>query len=119
MPDEFKVNKKLGIIEIRSYGVETEEDIAGSVTSALEVYEKTGINKVIIDATQIKEVPGIIDTFKLFSSMPRQIVQAIVATKDQVNENELIFAETVAVNRGIGLKIFYDRQDALNWLKEQ
>jgi hypothetical protein len=119
MPDKFTVNKELRLIEIRSYGIVTQKDIEGSLASATEVYKRQGISKVIVDATGLKEGPGTVEVFKMFSAMPRYLSQAIITTKDHVKESELIFAENVAVNRGISLRIFYSREDALKWLYEQ
>jgi hypothetical protein len=118
MPDKFKINKELDLMEIYSYGIVTAVDIEESIAKAQAAYEEYGINKLLVDTKDQQKMPGTVSIFKIFSSFPRHISLAIIADKKQVTVDDIIFGENVAVNRGIRMQVFYDREAALKWLKE-
>jgi len=74
MPDNIKINKEIGVIEIQSYGKVTFEDIAGSIDKAKQIFEDEGINKILVDTTKIESTPSTIEIFKLFSSFPQELM---------------------------------------------
>lgn len=117
MPDKVELNRDLGIIEVTSYGVVTGSDISDSVDKIDAFYRETGIPKVMVDTTRQEKMPGTVGIFKLFSSMPLTITFVLLVKEKQLTEEDLLFAETVAVNRGVRMKIFYDKEKGLEWLK--
>ena len=118
MPDKVEVNEEKRIIEITSFGVVTSWDIADSVNKISEIYNKTGIHKVLVDTTNQEKMPGTVGIFKLFSTLPKEVSYVLLVKENQLTERDLVFAETVSVNRGIMVKVFYDRELALEWLKD-
>lgn len=118
MPDEFKINKELGLMEIYSHGNVTELDINSSIAKAQAAYQQHGLDKLLVDTHMQQQMPGTVGIFKIFSNFPRHISLAILAKKEQVTVEDIIFGENVAVNRGIRMKVFYDREAAIEWLNE-
>lgn len=118
MPDKLKINEKLGLIEIESYGIVSTDDINKSIEKSQKIAEKYGIKKLLVDTTKQEKMPGTVSVFSIFSNFPRHLTLALVANKGQRTLNETLFAENVAVNRGIRMKIFYNRKDAVDWLDE-
>lgn len=118
MPDEFTINEKLGVLEIFSHGIVTAEDIYQSIEKSLEASKRLGINRLLVDSRKQKKMPGAVSIFRIFSTFPRHINLAILADKNQITVDDIIFGENVAVNRGIQMKVFYKREDALNWFNE-
>lgn len=118
MHDGIKVDEDRGIIEVCSYGTSSKENIAKAINEAQQILADRGFNKILADTTKQDAMPSKIDIFKLFSNFPREFRTAIVLDKNQKTEKDLSFAETVGVNRGIMIKIFYDRELALQWLDE-
>lgn len=118
MPDEFKINESLGIIEIRSSGIVSKEDIFNSIQKSRQAYAEIGISKIFVDTTKQEKMPGTVDLFNLFANFPREFALALLATKNQVTVEDILFAENVAVNRGVQMKIFYDSDKAVEWLKQ-
>ena len=47
MPEEIKVNKELGIIEVNSYGKVTYEDTLSSLATIEKLMKETGIKRVL------------------------------------------------------------------------
>ena len=118
MPDNVVLNKELGIIDITSYGIVTSRDIIDSINKIEGFFKESGINKVLVDTTTQEQMPGTVGIFKLFSTMPKAYIYVLLVKENQLTEEDLQFAETVAVNRGVQMKIFYDREKALKWLKK-
>ena len=114
MPDVIKINEESDIVEIKSFGVVSEKNIKSSIAKVTQINEEIGINKVLVDTTEQESMPNIIDIFFLFSRFPRDLRVALLANQDQSTLKEILFSETVAVNRGITVKIFQLRDEALS-----
>lgn len=119
MPDKFQINEKLGLLEITSTGIVTADDIDDSIEKSKAAFEKLGINKLIVDTTKQEKMPGTVSIHRIFSNFPRNISLALVAERNQLTENDIIFGENVAVNRGVRMRIFYNREEAIKWLNEE
>jgi hypothetical protein len=119
MHDGIKVDERRGIIEVCSYAKSSKEDIARAINKAQQIFRDKGFNKILADTTKQDAMPNSFDIFDLFSSFPREFRTAMVLKKNQKTEKDLIFAETVGENRGVLIKIFYDRKPALQWLEKE
>ena len=115
MPEELRVDKDRRVVEVRSYGVVSREDMAASIASVQDIADAEGITNVLVDATAQESMPSTLDIFDLFSNHPGGVAVAVVGTK-QPTAGDLEFAETVAVNRGIRIKVFPSPADAEKWL---
>ena len=118
MPDEINVKKDLGIIVIRSFGLVTRDDIDSSVKDIQKIFEETGINKILVDATQQKKMPSIIEIVQLFSELSRDLRLALLANLLRATSNELELVRNVAISHGVSVRLFDDRDEALQWLKD-
>ena len=116
MHNGIRVDEDRGIIEVYSYGKSSREDIAKAISEVQQIFADRGFNKILADTTKQDAMPSTIDIFNLFSNFPREFRTAIVLNKNQKTEKDLSFAKTVGVNRCVLIKIFYDRELALQWL---
>ena len=116
MPDRIKVNEKSRLIEMLSFDDVSETDIKSSIKHVREVFKKTGISRVLIDATHTETFPDAVSVFEIFSKFPRELQVAVLMNEDQATAEDLRFIETVSQNRGILLKLFLTRDDAEKWL---
>ncbi len=119
MHDGIKVDEDRGIIEVFSYAKSSKKDIAKAISEAQQIFRDRGFNKILADTTKQDAMPNTIDVFELFSNFPREFRTAMVLNKNQKTKKDLIFAETVAENRGVRIKIFYDRELAIQWLDKE
>ena len=117
MPDQLTINEELGIIEVYSSGEITVEEAEQTVKKSLRIFKERNIDKVLVDATSLTKLPGTVEIFQFLSSSPPELTQALVISKDSFSEDLLSFGENVAVNRGKNVKLFFDREEALSWLK--
>ena len=116
MPDAIRVNEDRGVIEVQSYGMVSEEDIAGSITQVRHLFHSKGMSKILVDTTQQKTMPSTIGIYELFSTFPPELRLALLTQKSQATAEDLLFAETVGMNRGVRVKIFHEKEAALQWL---
>lgn len=119
MPDIVTINEELSLIEVKSFGIVSADDIYDSLKKAKSAMLETGISKLLVDTTEQKQMPGTVNIFQIFSTIPKEIEKAaIIIKEDQSTADDLKFAENVAVNRGTVLKLFKSRDEALEWLNE-
>lgn len=116
MPEEITINQELKIIEVMSYGDVTREESMASVKTLEELISKTGIKRVLSDTREQQSVPSATDIYNFASSLPRDMKCAVVLSDYQTTAVDVEFADTVAHNRGILIKKFSSREDALEWL---
>jgi len=118
MPHALKVNRELGIIEIRAFGTLKEDDMRETLGRLTAIAEVEGIKKVLADASDVVKGPTSTVAFDLFSHFPRDIRQAIYFGEQFPEEmlKELQFIEDVSVNSGHATMIFSNRDEALQWL---
>jgi hypothetical protein len=118
MPETVTLNEELGIIEVRSYGIVSANDMASSIESVKKISKKTGIDRVLVDASDLQAMPDTVDIYDLANEFPRRTWIAVVGSEDQTSFRDLVFGETVATNRGVYIRVFTSEADALKWLGE-
>ena len=91
--------------------------------AGIEGFERAtaeGISRVLVDVTDVTEQPSITDQYSATvanSSLgPRQPRCALLGRPDQTND--LSFMETVGRNRGMRIRVFTDKSEALAWLMQ-
>ena len=70
MPDTVELDRDLGVIDIRSFGNVTTDDIAGSITECERILEKEGISQILVDTREQETLPNMSDLLALFSNFP-------------------------------------------------
>ena len=84
----------------------------------LTLQKTHNVNRVLIDVSNVEAISSLIEIYNFMSNLPRELSYAICASEDQQVFSDLEFAENVSVNRGIRVKIFTGRKDALTWLQQ-
>lgn len=116
MPDKVSLNKKTGIIEVRSSGIVSRHHIENSIATVKRIFEETGHHRILVNTTEQTSMPNTVDIFDLFSTFPPELRVALLARKGQITENDLAFTELVAKNRALQISVFSDKNKALKWL---
>jgi len=115
---KIKVNTEEDYILVEHYGdTDLDENIQAG-EKALRVAINNQIMNILVDVTGITGAVSIMD---LFASTKHHAetakirpLTAIYGRQDQ--KRELEFMENVGVNRGMSIKIFTDKNEALDWL---
>lgn len=118
MPEDITVNKKLGIIEVNSFGVVTEKDSLSSLATLAKLMKDTGITRVLTDTRKQESTPSTLQIFEFGSRLPLSMRLAVIVTEKQPTADDVAFVGNVAYNRGLDIKTFRSRNKALKWLLE-
>lgn len=116
MPDRVHVDESRDLIEIQSFGVVTKADIAASIATIRELAESNNIDRILVDTTMQEEMPSTTEIYELFSEFPRRTRTALLSDESQPTSEDLAFVESVSVNRGTQMKVFFKKEEALAWL---
>ena len=116
MPDEIRVRDSDDIIEVISFGVLKRADMKSTKARLQEIHAKKAINGVLIDTTRVDSVPDTIDIFHALATQSLDFKIAILAVASSPFTEDFSFAETVGVNRGKMIKVFFEREKARKWL---
>jgi len=117
MTYELKVNKEKGILELKSFGSVSGDEIIESMKKVNRLSEETGIVLLFVDSRQVDAMPNTIDLFDLTRKFPRFLRMAILIPVESELTETFKFGETVGFNRGIPLRVFVSEAEALEWLK--
>ena len=117
MPEEIKVDEERGIIEIRSFGKVSRQDIENSISTVTRINRERGINRILVDTTRQQSVPHTTNIYQLLSDFPHDLRVALLADEAQPTFNDIGFLETVSKNRAIHISAFTSRDEALKWLE--
>jgi hypothetical protein len=116
MSDEVRVNESEGIIEVVSSGVLTRQEMESTMATLQRILDEEGVSRVLIDTARLQSAPGTLDIFEFCSTSSRDFKIALLVTDSNGINKDIAFAETVGVNRGQRVKMFWDREEARRWL---
>ncbi|MDB4335125.1 hypothetical protein OAA06_02065 [bacterium] len=118
MPDILKLDKSNKIITIQSHGVVTRDDIEESIIKINELFKNGVVDKVLVDASGQIKIPDLGSFYKLSDKFANGIRIAVYTKIDLSNSKDLEFFELTSRNKGKVLKVFYDMEEAKQWLFE-
>jgi hypothetical protein len=101
----------------------TLQDIKESTLEAQKMSVEKGVNRFIIDCTNLKQGRSIMDIHAIGSifadlDVTRGIKQAVIVPEISEIQKNSLFYETTMRNRGYEIKAFTDRSKAVAWLKQ-
>ena len=114
MPEEVNYNDKTGLIRIRVWGDDPIEDWIASRNEVIRLHEKYAAWRLLVDVREQGTTPSVSDIFEFGENWPSEIRLAILMGEE--TSEDVIFLETVAINRAKQVRVFYDEEDAVSWL---
>ena len=115
---KIKFNKDDKIIEVLSFGIETSESLSNQVDEIVHLSKKEKVFNVLIDTINQEKFSSITDVFRFMSTLPTYLNYAIYLKNEQQTFDEMEFGVIVSKNRGINVKNFKSRVEAIKYLKE-
>ena len=111
-----------GVIEIVHTGIITIREATASRDEASLILKERDLKLVLADVSQTIHDESTMDLFKFNAShydvFPVGTRIAVVIPSDPTKAESAHFAETVATNRGIAMRVFLEYDDAVKWLIE-
>lgn len=117
MPETVDYDEDLGLILVRSYGTVSADEMEASVGRVGELAGEKCAVKVLVDAENLESMPGEGDIFFLASTFPRTARIAVLLSREKAVRESLRFGENVARNRGLNIRTFPSKTEALLWLE--
>lgn len=121
MSKQVNVFKDEGLMEIIYAGEVTLGDLVEDRNLGERIYSENGVRRVLVDCLKVHFPPSTIHLYDhgtclAKSSAMRQIKHALVVPEEIVKDAH--FLETVSNNRGVRMRHFTTRAEALEWLNE-
>jgi hypothetical protein len=120
----LSVDARLGIVEIRLSNSLTHSEHVEARQELLEVCRARNIHKILVDARELvtRVPPSVMELFDFGVSWADQargadLVVAGVLPRDDSTRLDVMFGDTVAVNRGLVSRTFDDIDEARTWLR--
>jgi len=118
---EYLEKEEIGLIT--NTGVLTREDFMKQAREALEVSRLKKCNKFLVDCTSMIIQSQTMDIYKTSAfydeiCAPRENKIALVVPAGTKTEVDLRFYETVCINRGWQVKMFADKESAMQWFRD-
>ena len=117
-------SREIDCVVVTYEGEATPEEIQTTIRDALAMAVERQCRRFLVDATELEHRGGtLLDTYELpqdFEHFPdiRKYKDAIILPRRQAEAQDLEFFETISHNRGYNVRVFTDRQSAVDWLME-
>jgi hypothetical protein len=116
-------NKKLGILEVTFSGSPDIEELKEAVLFSLNLCRINQVTRVLADCSGLVTAndDSILKNYELgtfYESLSIEVVmkEAIILPVSEKAASMMYFFETTARNRGFNVRVFSNREEALEWL---
>ncbi len=122
MAHDLKTICEDGYLHATITGDNTPEDVAAYLGRVREICTEHGLSKVLIEENLLGPPFDAVDIYDTVSAATVGVAPAIrqvafVDTNPEHRFANMKFAETVAVNRGVNVKVFRDVPSAVEWIR--
>jgi hypothetical protein len=122
MAHDLKTAHEDGYLHATVTGDNTPADVAAYLGRIREICAKYGFSRVLIEENLVGPPFDAVEIYDVVSAASVGVVPAIqrVAFVDTNPEHDFAnmqFAETVAVNRGVNVRVFRDVPSAVEWIR--
>lgn len=123
MDYELEIDQDAGFVTARLSGVRRPEALLQAAAEVTTSCRERGMFRLLID---VRTMTGKLDTLETFDvagrgipnrTEARRLVRSAILDRSE-NIERIRFFETVAVNRGLTVKVFDDEAQAIRWLQE-
>jgi hypothetical protein len=118
----IKADEKEGVIYLTIRDTITLEMAIESRQELAQLLQKTGIKKVLVDQLDGITDATVTDIYEFHSSHKDVFTDpvriAMILSTEKEKFDNLKFAENVAINRGMAMRVFTEINDGLKWLRE-
>ena len=121
MPWRIEKNEELGFMEIVYTGTITNKDVRDATAKVLSLTNPDRPNLYLADISGARFKLSFMDILNITSQWEeagrnKRGRVAVIVSEETMKPEDLRFLETAARNRGWNLRVFEDRQAAIEWL---
>ncbi len=123
MPFKISSGTSPDRIEVSYTGNVSDEEFRNAITEFVIFNSEKHCLLVLTDLREMTVTPSILnvyDSINMFEKMgiDSRTSEALILPENKFIEKNVKFYENACLNRGYNVRIFYNREDALNWLKQ-
>ena len=119
MPENVKLDKGSGIIEVESFGKVTKEDSEISLEKIRRLLKEPGVKSILVDVRrQAVATPRAANVSEFAGKLPKGVKIAMVYSKRHPNDGAFTFMTATAICHSVNMRMFDSREAALAWLAE-
>ena len=122
MPSTLEYNPELGIVQLKYVGRVTGDEFKETTFEAQDLAKKNNTNLFLIDDSELEDAGLLHDLYNLpalYEELGVDRVSKVALLLPRLSAaaaEDARFYETICVNRGWLVKVFTERQEAINWL---
>ena len=123
MTCELKIDSSSGVIELVLSGVVSGAELRKATSEGIALTKDLEKTRCLIDASDQEETGTILDLYDLPDQYAeegldrRTRLALLMPTRDELHEITTFYG-ALCVNRGWQVRLFSDREEALDWLTE-
>jgi len=121
MPFEIKFLGEKGIVSIENRGELTYDELIEQTKEAINLGHENNSRLFLTDFSHVKVQTSMMEVFQ-FPEIYEQLGMnqmskiAVLVSETELKTEELKFYETICLNRGWQIKIFLQKEPAIEWL---
>lgn len=121
MPWKICVHPEFPIVETSYTGIIAPKEMFEAARETISIAHEKGVTRLLSDCTAFKGGHTVFDLYTLAEDVKadrisRVLKEAIIIPEGLESVQLVRFWETTCANRGITVRIFNDRQGAIDWL---
>jgi hypothetical protein len=123
MPVTSKFNEESNVIESIYSGNTSLAEIQSALTEILELSQKHQVTRFLADCTNLEQGTSVLDSYEFAEAIERipnvhLLKEAFVLPLTKEAEDGIKFFETTTRNRGLNIRVFSHREEAIKWLQD-
>jgi hypothetical protein len=121
VPVTVRYDEDAGVVEMVYVGETSQAETDAAMVEAGMVGVEKLVGRFLVDAREVEGLGSAFDVLAIadfLSSLPPGVIEreAVVLPRDPGAAEQMEFFETAARNRGLNVRVFRAREDALAWL---
>ena len=118
-----EIDSQHPIVEVHYAGVLDAHELADAFAAAALQAQQRNLSRVLADCTELQGGHSVIDLYGLVSRLKAldpsgALHEALIRPTNKKGAELVRFFETAAVNRGLTIRTFGDRESAIDWLMQ-
>jgi hypothetical protein len=121
MTVDVRFNEEAGVVEMTFAAAPAPQELEAAMTQAGALGAEMLTSRYLVDCRDVS-TPGsafdILAVAELLSSIPPGVIEreAVLLPRDAAAAEDFKFFETACRNRGLDVRVFHDRGEALAWV---
>jgi hypothetical protein len=121
MPWQVVYHRELRVVDTRYAGILSAEELLAAVEKTLAMGREEGTELFLGDCSALQGGHSILHLYELAEllesrNIPRTVKEALILPEMDARKQEVEFWEVFCRNRGYNVRIFTERDKALEWL---